>query len=246
MYRLCVNVYCHRVTTQLQLTNISYHISFAIKRKIFCSCSDSNTRPSIPQPSHYTHWAIPASSSMLNFHLFVLRILPKSSISRTPFTNMDSFVYNTLQFTSEHVIFTRTKPKEVKINFNNQISRTAHFPCTWSKCLSVCRHVIACSLQVTYEAFHIFFSHCIWIPGSYLELVNRIILHNWLITIARYWAPQRYENINKRARTRGRRGKQLQDNLKKKRMEHERLCTVLHSPKNSRCHRKEYVMNVCF
>jgi hypothetical protein len=27
MYCLCVNVYCHRVTTQLQLINISYHIS---------------------------------------------------------------------------------------------------------------------------------------------------------------------------------------------------------------------------
>jgi len=26
MYCLCVNVYCHRVTTKLQLTNISYHI----------------------------------------------------------------------------------------------------------------------------------------------------------------------------------------------------------------------------
>ena len=26
MYCLCVNVYCHRVTAQLQLTNISYHI----------------------------------------------------------------------------------------------------------------------------------------------------------------------------------------------------------------------------
>ena len=25
MYCLCVNVYCHRVTTQLQLTSISYH-----------------------------------------------------------------------------------------------------------------------------------------------------------------------------------------------------------------------------
>ena len=25
MYCLCVNVYCHRVTTQLKLTNISYH-----------------------------------------------------------------------------------------------------------------------------------------------------------------------------------------------------------------------------
>ena len=27
MYCLCVNVYCHWVTTQLQLTNISYHYS---------------------------------------------------------------------------------------------------------------------------------------------------------------------------------------------------------------------------
>jgi hypothetical protein len=25
MYCLCVNVYCHRVTTQLQIINISYH-----------------------------------------------------------------------------------------------------------------------------------------------------------------------------------------------------------------------------
>jgi hypothetical protein len=29
MYCLCVNVYCHRVTTQLQLINIPYIISFA-------------------------------------------------------------------------------------------------------------------------------------------------------------------------------------------------------------------------
>ena len=28
MYCLCVNVYCHRVTTQLQLINISYHIIY--------------------------------------------------------------------------------------------------------------------------------------------------------------------------------------------------------------------------
>ena len=28
MYFLWVNVYCHRVTTQLQLTNISYHIIY--------------------------------------------------------------------------------------------------------------------------------------------------------------------------------------------------------------------------
>ena len=36
MYCLCVNVYyCHRVTTQLQLTNISYHIMFGKSFKRF-------------------------------------------------------------------------------------------------------------------------------------------------------------------------------------------------------------------
>ena len=30
MYCLCVNVYCHRVTTQLQLTYISYHIDCSV------------------------------------------------------------------------------------------------------------------------------------------------------------------------------------------------------------------------
>jgi hypothetical protein len=30
MYCLCVNVYCHRVSTQLQLTNISVSISISI------------------------------------------------------------------------------------------------------------------------------------------------------------------------------------------------------------------------
>jgi hypothetical protein len=30
VYCLCVNVYCHRLTTQLQLINISYHISYRI------------------------------------------------------------------------------------------------------------------------------------------------------------------------------------------------------------------------
>ena len=34
MYCLCVNVYCHRVTTQLQLTNISYHI-WKLTRALF-------------------------------------------------------------------------------------------------------------------------------------------------------------------------------------------------------------------
>ena len=33
MYCLCVNVYCHRVTTQLQLTKISYHIISSYHKK---------------------------------------------------------------------------------------------------------------------------------------------------------------------------------------------------------------------
>jgi len=33
MYCLCVNVSCHRATTQLQLINISYHISYHINKK---------------------------------------------------------------------------------------------------------------------------------------------------------------------------------------------------------------------
>jgi hypothetical protein len=41
MYCLCVNVYYfHRVTTQLQLTNISYHINARGKQyKLSYSCS---------------------------------------------------------------------------------------------------------------------------------------------------------------------------------------------------------------
>ena len=34
MYCLCVNVYCHRVTTQLQLTNISYILSVVLERQV--------------------------------------------------------------------------------------------------------------------------------------------------------------------------------------------------------------------
>jgi hypothetical protein len=42
MYCLCINVYyCHRVTTQLQLTNISYHIKQNLAapeaKEIICS-----------------------------------------------------------------------------------------------------------------------------------------------------------------------------------------------------------------
>ena len=54
MYCLCVNVYCHRVATQLQLTNISYHIIkighmyISIKKRLFGRprdrCEDYITR----------------------------------------------------------------------------------------------------------------------------------------------------------------------------------------------------------
>ena len=37
MYCLCVNVYCHRVTTQLQLTNISHHINHLFVLFVFVS-----------------------------------------------------------------------------------------------------------------------------------------------------------------------------------------------------------------
>jgi hypothetical protein len=35
VYCLCVNVYCHRVTIQLQLINISYHIIYRIRHTGF-------------------------------------------------------------------------------------------------------------------------------------------------------------------------------------------------------------------
>jgi len=35
MYCLCVNVYCHWVTTQLQLINISYHIDNYVRGHIY-------------------------------------------------------------------------------------------------------------------------------------------------------------------------------------------------------------------
>ena len=38
MYCLCVNAYCHRVTTQLPLTNISYHIN-TVTLKLRRTCS---------------------------------------------------------------------------------------------------------------------------------------------------------------------------------------------------------------
>jgi hypothetical protein len=33
MYFLCVNVYCHQVTTHLQVTNISYQLAAHISKK---------------------------------------------------------------------------------------------------------------------------------------------------------------------------------------------------------------------
>ena len=43
MYCLCVNVYCHRVTTQLQLTNISYIITLILLQCIHCTCVADDT-----------------------------------------------------------------------------------------------------------------------------------------------------------------------------------------------------------
>jgi hypothetical protein len=37
----------------------------------------------------------------------------------------------------KHLKFSSTRPWQVKISFNNQISPTAHFPCIWSTRLSV-------------------------------------------------------------------------------------------------------------
>ena len=62
MYCLCVNVYCHRVTTQLQLINISYHISysevFLILAEVFpcffLSCK-ANARVKLAKTGHGPH-----------------------------------------------------------------------------------------------------------------------------------------------------------------------------------------------
>jgi hypothetical protein len=44
MYCLCVNVYCHRVITQLQLINISYHIISYHKQCTFLASYNMITR----------------------------------------------------------------------------------------------------------------------------------------------------------------------------------------------------------
>jgi hypothetical protein len=43
MYSLCVNVYCHRVSTQLQLTNISISISIT-ETVCVCACVRARVR----------------------------------------------------------------------------------------------------------------------------------------------------------------------------------------------------------
>ena len=48
MYCLRVNVYCHRVTTQLQLTNISYHISYQVRGE-WRGTAGSHRRSASPQ-----------------------------------------------------------------------------------------------------------------------------------------------------------------------------------------------------
>jgi len=47
VYCLCVNVYCHRVTTQLQLINISYTISWA-QQPTLSQGLPQNLLPSVP------------------------------------------------------------------------------------------------------------------------------------------------------------------------------------------------------
>ena len=56
---LCVNVYCHRVTTQLQLTNISISISFGVPSKGALLSGSPHTAPPdrdapFPEPSSIT------------------------------------------------------------------------------------------------------------------------------------------------------------------------------------------------
>jgi len=54
MYCLCVNVYCHRVSTQLQLTCISYHI-YLSKAEVKNAWSYSSTRPYFMTPYYLKH-----------------------------------------------------------------------------------------------------------------------------------------------------------------------------------------------
>jgi len=56
MYCLCVNVYCHRLTTQLQLINISYILSYLIIR-LPCSFLSfkANVRVKLVKTGHGPH-----------------------------------------------------------------------------------------------------------------------------------------------------------------------------------------------
>jgi hypothetical protein len=67
MYRLCVNVCCHRVTTQLQLTNISYH---HWRRR---STNDQYVSWKIHRPHYRVRWYALAANDIFSRHL--VRIL---------------------------------------------------------------------------------------------------------------------------------------------------------------------------
>jgi hypothetical protein len=79
VYCLCVNVYCHRVTTQLQLTNISYHIisyqfysksspslSFIVSE---CSLESSQELITFLFSEHYSFHAFPSYFLKIHFNI---------------------------------------------------------------------------------------------------------------------------------------------------------------------------------
>ena len=71
MYCLCVNVYCHRVTIQLQLTNISYHIILPSKSwvsKVVSFPQVFPPKPYIRLPSPHTRYMTRPSHSSRFYH----------------------------------------------------------------------------------------------------------------------------------------------------------------------------------
>ena len=113
---------------------------------------DSSSRPSSPYPSHYTDCAIPASSSiMLNLPSIRASCPAQTNHLHIPFRDKDNFV----QFPPVHIrtlpIF-MNQPKQVKIDFNDQLQRIADFPSMWSTpvCLPVCLWTRDCVFATGY------------------------------------------------------------------------------------------------
>ena len=67
MYCLCVNVYCHRLTTQLQLINVSYHscVNFTVQHLV-------------------TGWMVRGSNSGRGKFLFSRTVIMSLRISKPP------------------------------------------------------------------------------------------------------------------------------------------------------------------